>query len=45
MSAIVWQFEHSLALLFFGIIVKTDFFQSCGSAEFSKFDDILREAL
>ena len=30
MSAIVWQSEHSLALPFFGIGMKTDFFQSCG---------------
>ena len=30
MSAIVWQFKHSLALLFFGIGMKTDLFQSCG---------------
>ena len=30
MSAIVWQFEHSLALPFFGIGMKTDHFQSCG---------------
>ena len=29
MSAVVWQFEHSLALPFFGIEMKTDFFQSC----------------
>ena len=29
MSAIVQQFEHSLGLLFFGIGVKTDLFQSC----------------
>ena len=29
-SAIVQQFEHSLALPFFGIGVKTDLFQSCG---------------
>ena len=29
MSAIVW-FEHSLALPFFGIGMKTDLFQSCG---------------
>ena len=28
MSAIVWYFEHSLALPFFGIGVKTDLFQS-----------------
>ena len=30
MSAIVQQFEHSLALPFFGIGMKTDLFQSCG---------------
>ena len=30
MSAIVWQFEHSLALPFLGIEMKTDLFQSCG---------------
>ena len=30
MSAIVQKFEHSLALPFFGIGMKTDFFQSCG---------------
>ena len=30
MSPIVWLFEHSLALLFFGIGMKTDLFQSCG---------------
>ena len=30
MSAIVWSFEHSLALPFFGIVMKTDLFQSCG---------------
>ena len=30
MSAIVWYFEHSLALPFFGFGVKTDLFQSCG---------------
>ena len=30
MSATVWQFEHSLALPFFGIGMKTDLFQSCG---------------
>ena len=29
-SAIVWWFEHSLALPFFGIGMKTDLFQSCG---------------
>ena len=30
MSTIVWYFEHSLALPFFGIGMKTDLFQSCG---------------
>ena len=30
MSAIVWYFEDSLALPFFGIGMKTDLFQSCG---------------
>ena len=30
MSAIVRWFEHSLALPFFGIGMKTDLFQSCG---------------
>ena len=30
MSAIVQQFEHSLALPFFGTGMKTDLFQSCG---------------
>ena len=30
MSAIVQQLEHSLALPFFGIGMKTDLFQSCG---------------
>ena len=30
MTAIVWQFEHSLGLPFFGIGMKTDLFQSCG---------------
>ena len=29
-SAIVWCFEHYLALPFFGIGMKTDLFQSCG---------------
>ena len=45
MSAIVWYFEHSLALLFFGIGMKTDLFQSVGTAEFSKFAGILSVAL
>ena len=30
MSANVWYFEHSLALPFFGIGMKTDLFESCG---------------
>ena len=30
MSPIVWQFEYSLALPFFGIEMKIDLFQSCG---------------
>ena len=30
MSAIVWYFEHSLALPFFGTGMKTDLLQSCG---------------
>ena len=30
MSEIVWQFEHPLALPFFGIGMKTVLFQSCG---------------
>ena len=30
MSATVWSFEHSLALPFFVIGMKTDLFQSCG---------------
>ena len=30
MSAIVWSFEHSLALPFFAMGMKTDLFQSCG---------------
>ena len=34
MSAIVWWFEHSLALLFFGIGMQTDLFQSCGHLSF-----------
>ena len=28
--AVVWEFEHSLALPFFGIGMKTDLFQPCG---------------
>ena len=45
MSAIVQGFEHSLALPFFGIGMKTDLFQSVATAEFSKFTGILSAAL
>jgi len=34
-----------LALPFFGIGMKTDLYQSCGHAEFSKFAGILSAAL
>ena len=44
--AIVQQFEHSLALTFFVIGMKTDLFQSCvATAEFSKFTGTLSVAL
>ena len=45
MSAIVQYFEHSFALPFFGIGMKTDLFQSMATAEFSKFAGILSAAL
>ena len=45
MSTTVWKFEHSLALSFFGIGMKTDLFQSCVTAEFSKFPGMLSAAL
>ena len=46
MSAIVWQFEHSLALPFFGIGKwKWTFFSLLATAEFYKFAGILRAAL
>ena len=45
MSAIVWQFEHSLALPFLGIGMKTDFSSPVTTAEFSKFADILSAAV
>ena len=44
MSAIVWYFELSLALLFFGIGVKTDVFYPVATAEFSKFAGIVSAA-
>ena len=45
MSAIVQQFEHSLALPFFGIGMKTTFSSPVATAEFSKFAGILSAAL
>ena len=44
-SVIVRKFEHSLALLFFGIGMKTDLLSSVATAEFSKFAGILSAAL
>ena len=40
MSAIVQEFEHSLALPFFGIGMKTDLSSPVAPAEFSKFAGI-----
>ena len=45
MNAIVQSFEHSLALPFFGMGMKTDLFQSVATAEFSKFAGMLGAAL
>ena len=45
MSAIVWQFEHSLALPSFGIGMKTDLSSRVATAEFSKFAGMLSAAL
>ena len=45
MSAIVRWFEHSLALPFFGIGLKTDFSSPVATDEFSKFAGILSAAL
>ena len=45
MSTIVWQFEHSLALPFFGTVMKTDFSSPVATAEFSKFAGTLSAAL
>ena len=45
MSAVVWWFEHSLALPFFGIGMKTDLFSPVATAEFFKFAGILSAAL
>ena len=45
MSAIVQEFEHSLALPFFGIGMKTDFSSPVATTEFSKFVGILSAGL
>ena len=45
MNVIVWWFEHTLALPFFGIGMKTDFFSHVATAEFSKFAGLLSAAL
>ena len=45
MSAIVWQFEHSLALPFFEIGMKSDLFQSFGHCRVSQVCGILSTAL
>ena len=45
MSAIVQWFEHSLALPFLGIGMKTDFSSPVATAEFSKLAGILNAAL
>ena len=45
MTAIVWCFEHSLALPFFGIVMKTDVSSPVSIAEVSKFAGILSAAL
>ena len=44
-SAVVWQFEYSLALLFFGIGMKTSFSSPVATAQFSKFACTLSAAL
>ena len=44
MSAIVQYFEHSLALPFFGIGMKTDLSSPVAIVEFSKFGGILSAA-
>ena len=45
MSAVVWLFEHSLALPFFGTGKKTDFSSSATTAEFAKLVGVLSAAL
>ena len=45
MSVTVWEFEHSLALRFFGIGMKTDLSSPVATAEFFKFAGIMSAAL
>ena len=45
MSAIVWEFEHSLALPFFGVGKKLTFSSPVAIAEYYKFAGILSAAL
>ena len=45
MNAIVQEFEHYLALPFFGIGMKPGLYQSVATAEFSKLADILSAVL
>ena len=45
MSAILWYFEHSLALLFFGIGMKAALSNPLATTEFSKYAGILSAAL
>ena len=45
MNAVLQWFEHSLALPFFGIGMKTDLFIPVATTEFSKFAGILSVAL
>ena len=45
MNAIVWQFEHSLAVPFFGAGMNTDLSSPVVTAEFSKFAGMLNLAL
>ena len=45
MSAIVQEFEHSLALPFFEIGMKATFYSPVATAEFSIFAEILSAAL
>ena len=45
MNAVVQEFEHSLALLFFGIGMKLTFSSPVATAEFSKFAGILSAAV